>query len=323
MNCPGHCAVYNHRVRSYKDLPLRMAEFGVLHRNEASGALTGLTRVRRFVQDDAHIFCRKDQIQEEVSQALDFLQYVYELFDFEFDCALSTRPKKALGDMATWLEAEKGLEEALQKSGLKWKLNPGDGAFYGPKIDIRLKDCLGRFHQCGTIQLDFLMPKNFNCTYRTEEYGKEDKLGTDHAVMVHRAVLGSLERFTAIMIEHFGSRLPFWLSPRQIKVLPISEKSMAYAEHIYNQFQQFDLECGLDKSDNTINKKIRNAQHEQYNYFIIVGEKEMSAGQLQLRSRESPKNETMSLEECFDFLMRKNMPSSRKAEFKAFNNNTD
>lgn len=273
MNCPGHCLMFRHMNPSYRQLPIRMADFGVLHRNEVSGSLTGLIRVRRFQQDDAHIFCRMDQVRDEVLNALNFLFFVYGVFGFTFEMKLSTRPKKALGDVALWHQAEEALAQALDATGRPWTLNPGDGAFYGPKIDIRLQDALQRWHQCGTVQLDFQLPLRFNLQYRTAEEtatpaaataaapagaeqqlqaiaspedksGKrtdeswETKLKPGHArpVMVHRAILGSIERMTAVLVEHTGGKFPFWLSPRQLLVCPISEKNLDYARYVADVF---------------------------------------------------------------------------------------
>merc|ERR1719216_515018 len=207
MNCPGHALIFDHRIRSWRELPLRLADFGVLHRNELSGALTGLTRVRRFQQDDAHIFCMPEQIKEEIKGALDFLSTVYKTFGFTYTLKLSTRPEKFLGEIETWDKAEKMMEDSLNQSGLKWSLNPADGAFYGPKIDITLKDALNRQHQCATIQLDFQLPKKFNLEY------VDDKGEKQHPVMIHRAILGSVERMIAVLTENFGGKWPFWLSP--------------------------------------------------------------------------------------------------------------
>merc|ERR1719273_810644 len=198
MNCPGHCLIFDHGIRSWKELPLRMADFGVLHRNELSGALTGLTRVRRFQQDDAHIFCMPDQVKSEMAGALDFLKHVYTIFGFTYQLRLSTRPEKFLGDIAVWDKAEQDLQEALDAAELPWKLNPGDGAFYGPKIDITLQDALRRSHQCATIQLDFQLPLRFNLSF-TDEKGEKK-----HPVMIHRAILGSTERMMAVLTENFG-----------------------------------------------------------------------------------------------------------------------
>lgn len=218
MNCPGHCVIFGSRERSYRELPIRMADFGVLHRNEASGALTGLTRVRRFQQDDAHVFCTVDQIESEVGQLFDFLQHVYGLFGFSFELELSTRPPKRMGDEKQWDQAEAMLTAALDKfvPG-QWKENPEDGAFYGPKIDISIQDALKRKYQCATIQLDFQLPNNFKLSYRTNESGPDVAPENDRKrpVMIHRAILGSVERFTAILIEHFGGKWSVQRGPVQ------------------------------------------------------------------------------------------------------------
>ncbi|KAF5746625.1 threonine--tRNA ligase mitochondrial [Tripterygium wilfordii] len=224
MNCPGHCVMFRHRVRSYRELPLRLADFGVLHRNEASGALTGLTRVRRFQQDDAHIFCRESQIKDEVRHVLEFIDYAYRVFGFNYELKLSTRPEKYLGDLATWDKAEAALTEALNEFGKPWQMNEGDGAFYGPKIDISVSDALNRKFQCATLQLDFQLPQRFDL-----EYSAEDEAKRERPVMIHRAILGSVERMFAILLEHYKGKWPFWLSPRQAIVCPISEKSQPYA----------------------------------------------------------------------------------------------
>uniref|UniRef100_A0A8C4HAP1 threonine--tRNA ligase n=1 Tax=Dicentrarchus labrax TaxID=13489 RepID=A0A8C4HAP1_DICLA len=225
MNCPGHCLMFDHRPRSWRELPLRMADFGVLHRNELSGALTGLTRVRRFQQDDAHIFCSMDQIEEEIKGCLDFLRTVYEVFGFTFKLNLSTRPEKFLGDPGVWDQAEKQLENSLNDFGEKWVLNPGDGAFYGPKIDIQIKDAIGRYHQCATIQLDFQLPIRFNLTFVSHD-GDDKK----RPVIIHRAILGSVERMIAILTENYGGKWPLWLSPHQVMVVPVGPTCEEYAQ---------------------------------------------------------------------------------------------
>merc|ERR1712168_28240 len=219
MNCPGHCIMFDQKARSYRELPLRMADFGVLHRNELSGALTGLTRVRRFQQDDAHIFCTPDQIKSEMAGALNFLKHVYQIFGFTYQLRLSTRPEKFLGDIKVWDMAEKGLQESLDSMDIPWKLNPGDGAFYGPKIDITIKDALRRSIQCATIQLDFNLPERFNLLYSSGEGDEKVR-----PVMIHRAILGSVERMIAILIEHTAGKWPFWLSPRQAAIVPVDPK---------------------------------------------------------------------------------------------------
>eukprot|EP01053_Blabericola_migrator_P001595 Blabericola_migrator_1__1594@NODE_1423_length_4575_cov_117_247338_g42_i1_p1_GENE_NODE_1423_length_4575_cov_117_247338_g42_i1NODE_1423_length_4575_cov_117_247338_g42_i1_p1_ORF_typecomplete_len787_score189_10tRNAsynt_2b/PF00587_25/6_5e46HGTP_anticodon/PF03129_20/1_3e16TGS/PF02824_21/2_2e11TGS/PF02824_21/1e04tRNA_SAD/PF07973_14/1_5e10_NODE_1423_length_4575_cov_117_247338_g42_i120734433 len=328
MNCPGHCCMFRHMGPSYRQLPLRLADFGVLHRNEFSGSLTGLTRVRRFQQDDAHIFCTMEQVEVEVAGALSFLTFIYELFGFKFQFYLATRPKKALGTLELWNQAENQLKLALDKSGHPWKLNKGDGAFYGPKIDIKLYDALGRGHQCGTIQLDFQLPLRFDLQYKTavnapagEEMKSEEvtgavgeakqvskgatvlktvdgsletelKAGFDRPVMIHRAILGSIERFTAVMLEHTGGRLPFWLSPRQAMVCPISERNLPYAQYIKDLLHARGFDVAVDASNNTINKKIREAQVYQWNYILVVGTAEEDNKTVMVRIREDPKNQS-------------------------------
>lgn len=281
MNCPGHCKIFSHSDSNYKDLPWRMADFGVLHRNEFSGALTGLTRVRRFQQDDAHIFCRIDQIRDEIVGCFDFLNSIYSLFGFEYKLKLSTRPEKFIGDVAIWDMAEAKLAEALdtftQKIGSKWELNPGDGAFYGPKIDITVYDALRRDFQCGTIQLDFNLPKRFKLRYVASK--EEDAPGGGEAepdlpagyarpVMIHRAVLGSVERMFAILTEHFAGKWPFWLSPRQVLVVPIMPAVNDYATEVQKLFKNKGFYADVDLSGNTFQKKIRTGQLEQYNFIF-------------------------------------------------------
>ncbi len=457
MNCPGHCLMFDHRVRSYRELPLRLADFGVLHRNEFSGALTGLTRVRRFQQDDAHIFCRPDQIREEVTAALEFMQAVYGVFGFTFELDLSTRPKKALGSLEVWARAEAMMQEALEAFGRPWKLNPGDGAFYGPKIDIKVFDALGRRHQCATIQLDFQLPIRFNLRYKgrnvaeeaaeeaqaaaeaeaggegsgsgagagagssgsgaggsaqagaqgaapggegssSEAPKKAEKLdkaaqkaaakerglayaaaaaaeraaaaaagggggaegsssqgkaaereekaaaaaaaaeaaaaeaaaaapsasagatqasqmtamverarsgvdelppGFERPVIIHRAILGSVERFTAVLIEHTGGKWPFWLSPRQVAIVPVALKYLDYARSVEAALHREGYFVDVDASHHTLNKKIREAQVEQYNFILVVGAEEEAAGSVNVRTRL---NERMGTLPIADFL---------------------
>jgi threonyl-tRNA synthetase len=302
MNCPGHCMIFDHKIRSYKDLPLRLADFGVLHRNEASGSLAGLTRVRRFQQDDAHIFCRVDQIQAEVASTLKFVKFVYDVMGFkEYAVALSTRPKKAIGSREVWNSAENALKEALESEGVPYTLNPGDGAFYGPKIDIRLTDAIGRKHQCGTIQLDFNLPARFNLQYQgkgaavaaealetpTVETSGDGGLkpGFERPVMVHRAILGSVERMAGILTEHYAGKWPMWLSPRQIMVCPVAHIYDEYAEYISRQFLLHGFSTEADISSKTLNKKLRDAQIAQWNYIAVVGENEVGTTSVTVRRR--------------------------------------
>uniref|UniRef100_A0A8C0L8R5 threonine--tRNA ligase n=1 Tax=Canis lupus dingo TaxID=286419 RepID=A0A8C0L8R5_CANLU len=283
MNCPGHCLMFAHRPRSWREMPVRLADFGVLHRNELSGTLSGLTRVRRFQQDDAHIFCTVEQIEEEIKGCLQFLQSVYSTFGFSFQLNLSTRPENFLGEVELWDEAEKQLQNSLVEFGKPWKMNPGDGAFYGPKIDIKIKDAIGRYHQCATIQLDFQLPIRFNLTYVSKD--GDDKR---NPVIIHRAILGSVERMIAILSENYGGKWPFWLSPRQVMVIPVGPTCEKYALQVSSAFfeEGFMADVDLDHSC-TLNKKIRNAQLAQYNFILVVGEKEKTNNAVNVRTRDN------------------------------------
>jgi len=291
MNCPGHCIMFGVRVRSHRELPIRFADFGVLHRNELSGALTGLTRVRRFQQDDAHIYCAPEQISTEIEGCLDFLKSVYGIFGFNLTMALSTRPEKAIGSIETWNKAEKQLENALNSSGFEWKLNPGDGAFYGPKIDITIQDAMRRRHQCATIQLDFQLPERFDLKFSNAD-GSESR-----PVMIHRAILGSVERMIAILTENYSGKWPFWLSPRQIMVVPVAVTYYGYAKKIRDTFAEAGFFADFDDSGDTMNKKIRNAQVDQYNFIFVVGEKEEETGTVNIRTRDNIVHGTLSIDE--------------------------
>lgn len=282
MNCPGHCLMFGHTTRSWRELPLRMADFGVLHRNELSGALTGLTRVRRFQQDDAHIFCAPEMIKTEIRGCLEFLSAVYKTFGFEFILKLSTRPEKFLGEVELWNQAEQQLKESLNEFGTEWKLNPGDGAFYGPKIDITVTDALRRQHQCATIQLDFQLPIRFDLHYVSESGEKK------RPVIIHRAILGSVERMIAILTESYGGKWPFWLSPRQGMVIPVAPPFDDYAISVKRQLYEAGLQVDYDTDPgDTMNKKIRNAQLEQYNFILVVGEKEKANNTVNVRTRDN------------------------------------
>lgn len=289
--------MFANKVRSYRELPLRFADFGVLHRDEPSGGLTGLTRVRRFQQDDAHIFCTTNQIQSEIDSCLDFLSYVYRTLGFDFKLVLSTRPDSYLGDLDVWNSAESALENSLNKFGKPWKLNAGDGAFYGPKIDITITDALGRAHQCATIQLDFLLPQRFGLEYDAENDVK------DTPVMIHRAIFGSLERFIAILTENFAGKWPFWLSPNQIIVVPVDPVFNEYADNVRQQLSnaKFIVEADLD-SRLKISKKIRNAQLAQYNFILVVGEKERTTNTINVRTRDNKIHGQFSVDELISKL---------------------
>ncbi|KAI0528204.1 putative threonyl-tRNA synthetase, cytoplasmic [Xylaria bambusicola] len=293
MNCPGHCLIFASKTRSYKELPIRMAEFGVLHRNEASGALSGLTRVRRFVQDDSHIFCTEDQVGEEVLAVFDFLRSVYGKLDFTFKLKLSTRPEKFLGSIETWDKAEKTLSDALDKfyqGTASWELNPGDGAFYGPKVDITICDALGRDFQCATIQLDFQLPQRFDLSYQVADEAPASAAASTalvRPVIIHRAIYGSFERFIGILTEHFAGKWPFWLSPRQVMVIPVMVSANDYVTEVRALLRENEFHADVDLSANTLNKKIRQAQLLQYNFILVLGAKEMTDRTVTIRSRDS------------------------------------
>ena len=388
MNCPGHCLLFGHRERSYRELPMRIADCGVLHRNEASGALSGLTRVRRFEQDDTHIFCMESQVEQEVNALFDFMTAVYGLFGFTFKMKLSTRPEGHLGDVATWDRAEEQLTKALNefkaKTGTQWELNPGDGAFYGPKIDVTISDALRREFQCATIQLDFQLPQQFNLEYRTDEvatasapkpetngeqppaggapkpeekslpihpaaptadsgkcphevktaqvtssvnglwrwcppvlrhlltflsgdvsaaaatpakpevnYRRELTPGCARPVMIHRAIYGSFERFIGILTEHFGGKWPFWLSPRQILIVPVMVSANDYVLELQSEFRALKMHVDVDITGNTMQKKIRTGQLAQYNFIFVVGAQEKESRTVNIRNRDDPATQKM------------------------------
>ncbi|XP_068270589.1 threonine--tRNA ligase, mitochondrial [Nyctibius grandis] len=282
MNCPAHCLMFAHRPRSWRELPLRLADFGVLHRNEPPGSLTGLTRVRRFQQDDAHIFCTLEQLEGEIDACLDFVRSVYAVLGFSFRLALATRPPGFLGDPQTWDRAEQQLERSLHTFGQPWELSPGDGAFYGPKIDIRIRDALGRHHQCGTIQLDFQMPERFELEYASATGG------TARPVLIHRAVLGSVERMVAVLAESCGGRWPLWLSPLQAMVIPQTAEVEDYAREVQAVLRGGGLVADLDGDTGaTLARKIRRAQLAHYNFQLVVGRRERARGTVSVRTRDN------------------------------------
>ncbi|PVU87669.1 hypothetical protein BB561_006234 [Smittium simulii] len=304
MNCPSHCLIFAMRERSYRELPLRFADFGVLHRNEASGALTGLTRVRRFQQDDAHIFCTTTQVRQEILGELNFLKAVYTVLGFTFELVLSTRPDNYLGEIEVWNYAEEQLAKAMDDFGAKWARNEGDGAFYGPKIDITIRDALKRRHQCATIQLDFQLPIRFGLQYRapaeSNTSGSTDTSSFPRPIIVHRAILGSLERNIAILTENFAGKWPFWLSPRQVLVIPIASAINEYAQSVKDAIHDAGFFAEVDLGPETLNKKIRNSQLHQYNFVCVVGAQEQSEGSVNVRNRDdsnSAKGETILLKE--------------------------
>ena len=280
MNCPFHIEIYKTKTRSYRDLPLRWAEMGTVYRFERSGVLHGLLRVRGFTQDDAHIFCRPDQIEDEVLAALDLTFYIFRTFGFnEYEIYLSTRPEKFVGEPEVWDKATEALSQALQKRGLAYHVDEGGGAFYGPKIDIKVKDALGRPWQCTTVQFDFNEPERFNLSFVGED-GKEHR-----PYMVHRALLGSLERFFAILVEHYGGAFPLWLAPVQAEVIPIADRHLEYAKSVAKQLNSAGLRAEVDSRREKVNFKIRDAQMQKVPYMLVIGDREIEAGSAALRSR--------------------------------------
>ncbi len=295
MNCPCHVQIYNQGLKSYRDLPIRMAEFGSCHRNEPSGTLHGLMRVRNFVQDDAHIFCTEDQIQTEVSEFIDLLFSVYN--DFGFDevlVKLSTRPENRVGDDAVWDKSEQALELALNNKQLDWELQPGEGAFYGPKIEFSLKDCLGRVWQCGTIQVDFSMPGRLGATYVAEDGSKQVP------VMLHRAILGSLERFIGILIEQHAGTLPIWLAPVQVVVLNIAGRHDEFAQKVEQTLKKQGVRVKIDLRNEKIGFKIREHSMQRVPYLVIIGDKELETQQVTVRTQSGEDLGRFSVNEFFD-----------------------
>ena len=279
MNCPGGMLIYKQEMHSYRDLPLRVGELGLVHRHEKSGALHGLMRVRCFTQDDAHIFMTEDQIREEIKGVVNLIDSVYKLFGFKYHVELSTRPEDSMGSDEAWEKATDGLRGALEDMGIDYVVNEGDGAFYGPKIDFHLQDSIGRTWQCGTIQLDMQMPERFDLEYIDKDGSKK------RPVMIHRVCFGSIERFIGILIEHYAGMFPTWLAPVQVKVLPISEKFVEYGEKIKAELDAAGIRVQLDNRDEKIGYKIREARNERVPYMLIVGEKDMEANKVSLRSR--------------------------------------
>ena len=280
MNCPGGMLVYKNDVHSYRELPIRAGELGLVHRHEKSGELNGLFRVRCFTQDDAHIFCTPEQIESEIAGVIKLVNEIYGIFGFEYKVELSTRPDNSMGSDEQWELAEGALKKVLQDLNIDYELNEGDGAFYGPKIDFHIKDCLGRSWQCGTVQLDFQMPERFDLTYVGEDGEKH------RPVMLHRVIFGSIERFIGILIEHYAGAFPVWLSPVQVKILPISEKQHNYAKKLEKEMKEKGLRVELDDRSEKIGYKIREAQLEKVPYMVIVGQKEEEENMLSVRSRK-------------------------------------
>ncbi len=280
MNCPGGLLVYKSRMHSYREFPLRVAELGLVHRHEMSGVLHGLFRVRAFTQDDAHIFCTPDQVRDEVVNVIQQVFEIYRTFGFpEVHVELSTRPAKSIGSDEIWAVAEAGLQAALEGQGIAYQLNPGDGAFYGPKIDFHIRDCMGRSWQCGTIQVDFSMPDRFKATYEAEDGTRKTP------VMLHRAILGSLERFIGILIEHYAGKFPVWLNPTQVKVVPVSDKFADWAGQVYETLAAAGVRVELDLRSEKLGRKIRDAQLQRVNYQLVIGGREAESGTVAVRTR--------------------------------------
>ncbi len=294
MNCPGHILIYKSQLRSWRQLPLRMFELGTVYRYEKSGVLHGLLRVRGFTQDDAHIFCRREDLYKEIEGVLDFVKDAMHKFGFEdFGAELSTRPLKFIGDKEEWDLAEQILEEVLKKKDFDYKINKGEGAFYGPKIDIKLKDVLGREWQCATVQLDYSIPARFDLTYR-DPHGKDIRV-----VMIHRVILGSLERFMATLIEHYGGKFPLWLSPVQVAIINVSEDTQNYALKIKEMLEKEDFRVEVDLRDETLQRKIREKELDKVPYMVIVGKKEQAQGNINVRKRGG---ENLGLMKVVDFI---------------------
>ena len=314
MNCPCHVQIFNQGLRSYKDLPVRLSEFGSCHRNEPSGTLHGLMRVRNFVQDDGHIFCSEDQIQSEVSSFIDLVFDVYKTLGFEtISIKLSTRPENRVGSDEVWDKSEKALQDALENKNLEWELYPGEGAFYGPKIEFSLQDCLGRVWQCGTIQVDFSMPDRLDASFIGED-------GARHTpVMLHRAVLGSFERFIGILIENYAGEFPFWLAPEQIRILPVSDDARKFSETIQKKLLSQGIAATVDESGERLGKLIRNGEKAKIPVLAVIGAKEAANNTVSLRSRKNGDLGEISIEELTDYCNQANNKKSEDTPIKAVN----
>jgi threonyl-tRNA synthetase len=307
MNCPFHIQVYKSRKRSYRDLPLRWAELGTVYRYEKSGVLHGLLRVRGFTQDDAHIFCTPGQIEEEVANTVGFALRMLRAFDLRDAAAyLSTRPAKAVGEEARWEQATASLESALKRENIPYRVDQGGGAFYGPKIDLKVRDALGREWQLGTIQFDFNEPERFDMTYVGDD-------GAPHRpYMVHRALLGALERFFAILVEHYAGAFPMWLAPEQVRVLPITDRQMPYAESVLARLKAADLRAAVDRRSDKVGAKIRDAQIEKIPYMLVVGQREAEQGTVSVRSRSEGDRGAMALDEAVKKLAAESAPPAQE-----------
>ncbi|MFH1751601.1 MAG: threonine--tRNA ligase, partial [archaeon] len=292
MNCPGGILVYKEHMHSYKEFPLKIGEFGFVHRLEKSGVLSGLFRVKGFTQDDAHVYCLQEQLEQEIINLIDFIDFIYKSFGFPYRIELSTRPEKRIGSDEVWDKAEQALINALKKKKIDYTLNPGDGAFYGPKIDFHLQDVLKRSWQCGTIQVDFSMPEKFDLTFVSE-----DGLQKNRPIMLHCAIYGSLERFMGILIENYAGKFPLWLNPRQAIILPITDKHNDYAKQLKEKLSSEGLMVTLDDRQESTNKKIREAQLQNYSLMLVIGDKEVEAKTIAVRTRDGKTKYGVKLEE--------------------------
>ena len=299
MNCPGGMLVYKNDIHSYRDFPLRLGELGLVHRHEASGALSGLFRVRTFTQDDAHIFMTEDQIKDEIAEIILLYKKVYSVFNLNFHIELSTRPlDKYIGEIAVWDKAEIALAEACKKAGFDYKLNPGDGAFYGPKLDFKLRDSMNRIWQCGTIQLDMNLPERFDLTYIAEDGSKK------RPIMIHRALFGSLERFIGILIEHYGGAFPTWLAPVQIKIIPVNnEFHLEYAKEVFKKLEDLGIRCEIDDRDEKLGYKMREAQMKKIPYQLVLGDKEVESRSVNARKYGEQAQNAYALDEFITMLL--------------------
>ncbi|MEG0384387.1 MAG: threonine--tRNA ligase [Solibacillus sp.] len=298
MNCPGHMLIYKNDLHSYRDLPIRMAEFGQVHRHEFSGALNGLLRVRTFCQDDAHIFVTPEQIEDEITLALQIIDRVYKVFGFEYEIELSTRPDDYMGELSLWDKAEQALENVLNRLNFPYKINEGDGAFYGPKIDIHIQDAIKRSHQCATVQLDFQLPEKFDLTYVNEDNEKV------RPVVIHRAVFGSIDRFLGILIEHFGGAFPLWLAPKQVQIIGVSDVQTAYVQKVASELRQANIRVAIDGRNEKLGRKIRDAQLQKVPYIVVLGDQELENGTVTVRAYKQVGLKTMSFEEFAQQLQR-------------------
>ncbi len=297
MNCPGGILIYKNKKHSYKEFPIKMGEMGIVHRHELSGVLSGLFRVRSFTQDDAHIYMLPKQIPEQIIGVINLVDKIYKQFDFEYDIELSTKPEKSIGSQEMWDNAEKSLKTALDDLKLDYKINEGDGAFYGPKIDFHIKDCIGRTWQCATIQLDFAMPEKFDLNYMGED-------GTENhrPVMIHRTIYGSIERFLGILIEHYAGKFPLWLSAEQVRIITIADRFIDYAKNVHSELKKNNIRATIDMKGETVNKKIREAQMDKVNYILVIGEKEEANKTINVRTRDSQILGEKSLKELIESL---------------------